>query len=367
MPVLRNLKAALLVIVTMAAWAGDRSNVTLVVNEKSEISRRLGAFYAEWHRLEAKQVCRISTSEDERISRAAYQKEIAAPLGECLKRAGRVEQTLYVVLTQGIALRVEGGQARDMRHFEGASVDSELAFLYAEIHRKTVPLEGPLENPFYRRKEQAFSHPAFPIYLVTRLAGYGFEDARRSVERCRGARNVGKVVLDLKADNDAEGNEWLRNAAILLPENRVILETTIAVVDWAKNVIGYGSWGSNDRQRQSRKSGMEWLPGAIAAEYVSTNARTFKMPPITWTLGKWTEPAGFFAGSPQSMILDYVWEGVSGISGYVDEPYLIYTVRPDQLFPAYLSGRNLAESYYLALPVLSWQSLIVGDPLCKLE
>ena len=35
--------------------------------------------------------------------------------------------------------------------------------------------------------------------------------------------------------------------------------------------------------------------------------------------------------------------------------------------PAYLSGRNLAESYYLALPVLSWQSLIVGDPLCRLQ
>ncbi len=358
----------------LGAWAahaadliGDRSNVTLVVNDKSEISRRLASFYIAWHSLQPSQVCRLSVSEDESVSRDGYEKSIAGPLGDCLKRSGRVEKTYYIVLTQGLPLRVLGPGGKDIRKVEGASLDSELAFLYLVLHGKKPPLAGPLDNPFYRRREQAFSHPAFPIYLVTRLAGYTFEDARRAVERCRGARNTGKVVLDLKADNDEEGNDWLRNAAIVLPENRSILETTVAVVNWAKNVIGYGGWGSNDRQRQSRKSGLEWLPGSIAAEFVSTNARTFRMPPFKWTLGQWSDPSSYFAGSPQSLILDYVWEGVSGVSGYVDEPYLIYTVRPDQLFPAYLSGRNLAESYYLALPVLSWQSLIVGDPLCKLE
>ena len=34
--------------------------------------------------------------------------------------------------------------------------------------------------------------------------------------------------------------------------------------------------------------------------------------------------------------------------------------------PAYAHGRNLAESYYLALPFLSWQGVIFGDPLCSL-
>src|SRR5204863_243570 len=39
-------------------------------------------------------------------------------------------------------------------------------------------------------------------------------------------------------------------------------------------------------------------------------------------------------------------------------------VRPQILFPAYLSGFNLAESFYLAMPFLSWQDIVVGDPLC---
>src|SRR4029079_12269847 len=50
--------------------------------------------------------------------------------------------------------------------------------------------------------------------------------------------------------------------------------------------------------------------------------------------------------------------------GYVSEPYLDATVRPQILFPAYVAGFNLAESFYLAMPFLSWQGVVIGDPLC---
>jgi hypothetical protein len=42
------------------------------------------------------------------------------------------------------------------------------------------------------------------------------------------------------------------------------------------------------------------------------------------------------------------------------------TPHPEILLPAYYSGRNLAESFYLAIPFLSWQNIVVGDPLCTL-
>ena len=38
-------------------------------------------------------------------------------------------------------------------------------------------------------------------------------------------------------------------------------------------------------------------------------------------------------------------------------------VRPQILFPAYLRGFNLAEAY-TAMPYLSWQTIVIGDPLC---
>jgi tetratricopeptide (TPR) repeat protein len=71
-----------------------------------------------------------------------------------------------------------------------------------------------------------------------------------------------------------------------------------------------------------------------------------------------------FGGSHQSLTADLIRDGVTGASGHVDEPYLDATIRPEILFPAYVSGRNLAESYYAAMPYLSWQTIIIGDPLC---
>jgi uncharacterized protein (TIGR03790 family) len=100
-------------------------------------------------------------------------------------------------------------------------------------------------------------------------------------------------------------------------------------------------------------------------EYVSTNGRTFTRPPDTWNLGtSWSE--GLFFGSPQSLTADYIHDGATGASGHVYEPYLEYTPRPNILLPAYYHGRNLAESYYLAIPALSWMNIVIGDPLCSL-
>jgi tetratricopeptide (TPR) repeat protein len=73
----------------------------------------------------------------------------------------------------------------------------------------------------------------------------------------------------------------------------------------------------------------------------------------------------WFAGSPESLVGDLVRDGVTGVAGYVTEPLLNATVRPQILFPAYLAGFNLVEAYYLALPHLGWQAVVIGDPLCS--
>ena len=73
-----------------------------------------------------------------------------------------------------------------------------------------------------------------------------------------------------------------------------------------------------------------------------------------------------FFGSPQSLTADYIHDGATGASGHVYEPFLGYTPRPNILLPAYYRGRNLAESYYLSIPALSWMNIVIGDPLCKL-
>ena len=154
----------------------------------------------------------------------------------------------------------------------------------------------------------------------------------------------------MRAPGTGDGNNWLRNAAMLLPPARVVLDDTADVLYDQKDVIGYASWGSNDAARKRRWLGFQWLPGAIATEFVSTNARTLKRPPENWMFHGLGRPAHMFGGSPQGLSADYIHEGATGVSGNVYEPFLDGCVRPDYLLPAYYQGRNLAESYYLALP-----------------
>jgi uncharacterized protein (TIGR03790 family) len=293
-----------------------------------------------------------------------YDKAIAAPVVGCL-RQGLFQSVLYIVTTAGVPLRVaDSGSGMLAR---GASVDSELALLYSDmLGRSHHKLEGPLPNPFFGQTGRRFRHPGFPIYLVTRLAGFDFQDIRGLVDRSLAAANRGKFVLDLKAYDQTEGNDWLRRAAEALPKDRVILDESAEVLKGIPDVIGYAGWGSNDPARRMRYLGMHWLPGAIMTEFVSTNARTFARPPDSWQIGSWKDRNTWFAGAPQTLTADYVHEGVTGASGHVDEPFLGFTPRPDRLLPAYYSGRNLAESYYLSIPALSWQNVVIGDPLCSI-
>ncbi len=109
-----------------------------------------------------------------------------------------------------------------------------------------------------------------------------------------------------------------------------------------------------------------WLPGAIATEYVSSDARTFEEPPSDWHPAAWADRSKYWDGSPQSLTADFIRQGATGASGHVYEPKLDAVPHPDLLFPAYLQGRTLAESFYLSIPYLSWMNVFVGDPLCTL-
>jgi uncharacterized protein (TIGR03790 family) len=358
--ILRGLFCAAVVI---HLQAGGPQNVLIVINESSAISRTIGEYYARKRAIPLANVCRIRAPEAEAISRAEYD-ALAQSISGCLTASKLVESILYIVTTSGVPLRI---RQTDASKNDGASVDSELAALYEDLHGRPHPVPGSCPNPFFRQRDKAFSHPEFRMYLVTRLTGYDFAAVRGIIDRALQAVNRGKFVIDLRAGADRDGNAWLRDAAIQLPAERVVMDDTAKVLSDQTDVIGYASWGSNDPARKERFLKFRWLPGAIMTEFVSTNARTFTRPPDSWRLGTWSNSKTWFAGAPQTLTGDYIQEGVTGASGHVEEPYLAFTPRPEFLLPAYLRGRNLAESYYLSIPALSWQNVVIGDPLCSLR
>jgi uncharacterized protein (TIGR03790 family) len=345
-------------------WAQSGENVLLVVNRRDAGSREIGNYYRPRRSVPATNVCSLDTTSDEEIEWGTYVREVEQPIARCLEQGGLKESILYIVLTQGVPLKVDGSGG-SIRAAEHSSVDSELTVLYGKLHGAETVRAGGIPNPYFMKRDMPFRHPAVPIYMVTRLAAFSVADVKAMIDRALTARNRGKFVIDLNGPNNFDGNNWLRDAAMLLPRARLLLDETAGQPLHIKDVIAYASWGSNDG-RIARLLGYSWLPGAVATEFVSTNARTFRRPPPGWLPTTWEDRAHFFAGTPQTLSADYLSEGATAVTGNTYEPYLTGCARPDYLLPAYYQGRNLAESYYMSIALLSWQGVVLGDPLCSL-
>lgn len=354
--------AALFSAVNCAAATPDQ--VLIVQNRQSGASRTIAEYYARRRNIPASNICTIDTAPTEVITRDVFVKEIQTPIGAFLREHKLQEQILYIVTTMGVPLTVQGEDKK--LQSTTASVDSELTLLYQQLRGIHFPLEGAVPNPFFQQRDAPFQHPNFPIYLVNRLAAYTLEEVKGIIDKALLARNRGKYVIDTRADEKTDGNHWLRTASVLLPGNRLVLDDSAKILKGIKDVIGYASWGSNDKDRKDRYLGFTWLPGAIATEFVLTNARTFSQPPQKWNIGTWADRSTWFFGSPQTMVADYIHEGATGAAGHVTEPFLHMCPRPDYVLPAYHSGRTLAESFYMGIPGLSWVNIVIGDPLCRL-
>ncbi len=363
--------AALVAIGNGRADAQTASNLLLVINTASADSDAVARRYISRRNVPQANVCLLVAPTAESISRAVYESQIEQPIWKCISAARAHDRILYIVLTKGVPIRILGTPGRTGT---SASVDSELALLYRRRAGRVAPVSGFVPNPYFAGAAppdaiQPFTHERYDIYLVTRLDGYSVRDVEAMIDKGASPVRDGRFVLDERAALlDSGGDGWLRTAAQRLKTqgsaDRVVLDESTKVLTQQSRVMGYYSWGSNDPAIHLRHFDLEFVAGAIAGMFVSTDARTFKEPPESWMPANAATRESIYAGSHQSLVADLIRDGVTGTVGYVDEPYLDATARPDILFPAYVSGRNLAESFYASLPYLSWQSVVIGDPLC---
>jgi len=354
------------------AFGQSAENVAVVINQASSASKQIGDHYVRQRGVPASNVINIQTTAEESIERREYGSTIEQPIVAALSRHDLQDRILYIVLTKGVPLRIRGTAGNEGTT---SSVDSELTLLYRRMTGRAVQIPARVENPYYLGTKpigeaRPFTHRDHDIFLVTRLDAFTVEEAISLIDRAQAPSAEGRIVLDQRSGLKAgPADAWLTEAAGRLGDlghgSQVVLENTSQGARDVQNVLGYYSWGSNDPQNRVRRFNMQFVPGALAATFVSTDARTFQNPPETWMpMANSTDPRAWFGGSPQTLTGDLIREGATGVAGHVAEPYLKSTVRPEILFPAYLTGFNLVEAFYLALPHLSWQTVVVGDPLC---
>ena len=107
-----------------------------------------------------------------------------------------------------------------------------------------------------------------------------------------------------------------------------------------------GSFNFDTMNLRSIRPHNGWVNGSIAETAVSTGGRSFN-----WG-----------AGYGQSLVADLLEDGVSGVKGYVYEPYLTAVSYPSVLLSSYATGYNMAESYYASNRLMGWMGVVVGDP-----
>jgi uncharacterized protein (TIGR03790 family) len=327
---------------------GPATHVLVVVNTASTESTTIGEYYAKRRVVPNENTVLLNAPDQEEISDNEFESEILQPLRAKIEASRyRVD---YIVLTKGIPIRIHEG---------GYSIDGRLAAM--DLPTVVIP-SGPArgmricQNPYFKRDEP-FDSRKLRMFLVTRLDGYTTADCLKLVDDSLAAKpERGPFFFNPAANRSTAGygpkQVEMHGAWDYLKEKGFDAEYGKPGVFEApaKNLAGYCSWGSNDSAYKADVyHRLRFKPGALAETFVSTSGRTFTN-----------------RNAPgQSLVADLIEQGVTGVKGYVSEPFTFALADPRILWDRYTRGYNLAESFYMASAVVRWKDVVIGDPLCR--
>jgi uncharacterized protein (TIGR03790 family) len=335
-----------------ATWSANEEgkHVLVLWNRPNPEGEYLANYYAWKRGVPKENVMRVIMDAGEETNINAFNQGIVTQVRDKAKASKTPID--YIVLAKGMPIRI----------FDASNTGYSLDGFIATMDMQIDPIKEPKReqvtralNPYYGKNEP-FSKAKFGFYLVTRLDGYSYDDARRLVDNSVAAKpDKGPYFIDSVpvVNNDGYGqmNASMVEAGEVLKKKGidVTVDRTPDFILPPTPLMGYCSWGSNDQRfNASNYLGVRFKPGALAETFVSTSARSLK--PVI---------------GGQSVITDLIKNGVTGVKGYVSEPYTLALARPHILFDRYTSGYNLAESFYMASPVLKWRDIVFGDPLCR--
>lgn len=328
--------------------ADDAHRVLVVVNESSPESVEVAGYYIAKRKIPKENVLRVKCSTQDNMEYDEFEKALRKPIKD--KIYDSKNPIDFVLLTKGIPIRLHSNG--------GYSVDGHIAAMdlpIEPIDKPEAPQVRRSINPYFN-KNDSFSRAKYDFVLVTRLDGYTVSDCKRLVDNSVDAKaEKGPFFFDEAGNRNGSGyadmQQTLARAGAVLKAKGfdAEVETTNTFVAPARKLAGYASWGSNDGafDPEAYRS-LQFKPGALAETFVSTSGRTFHR-----TTGG------------QSLIADLIANGVTGVKGYVSEPFTFALAKPDILFDRYTSGFTLAESFYAASMVIKWKDVVIGDPICR--
>lgn len=404
-PLLTILISLLCLVSSETSFALQPNEILLVVNRNNPASIKLAEYYRDKRQIPPANLLTVKMTDQEDCSREEYQRELLEPLRKYLTHQQETK-IRCLLLFYGIPLRVAAPELSqqqwrklgDLKHTrkqidwqlenreltedqtrereqkskqleaqinklgltdQRAAVDSEIALALNDSY----PLAKWQQNPFFvgfQKQQNKLLFSRDQVLFVSRLDGPTPEIVRRVIDD------------SLHAEQDGLQGQAYFDARWPLPEQ--------------KNLKGYALYDASIHKAAQLTKKLSTLP--VHLDQQERLLQPGEAPQAAlycgwYSLGKYVDAfdwqrgaVGYHIASSECTTLkkegSQVWckrmleEGVAATVGPVAEPYVQGFPLPELFFGFLLDGYyTLVESYFLSTPYLSWQMILIGDPLYR--
>jgi uncharacterized protein (TIGR03790 family) len=374
--------ALILLLLTGVPWVSSAAispeSVAVLYNRAAPESRKLAEVYRDVRGIPAENLIGLDMPAAADISREDFEKWILKPLRwefedrrwwKRQKDAGgvtlpTVNRIRVLVTMRGVPLRIQPlpkpapkpgappvppNPQNPVAGHDEASVDSELAMFGVE----GVPVDGVLQNKFYQ-SEKSIADANLPFLVLTaRIDAPTHATCERMIRDAVEVEKTGlwgRAYVDI-ANKFPQGDQWLESVVKAggqagiptvvdrfndtLPKNYPMTDAAL--------YYGWYDWNVSGPFLNNR---FQFRKGAVAMHLHSFSAEQLSSGAKNWS----------------GALLE---KGAAATIGNVYEPYLHLTHDFGILHQRLLAGYSFGEACWMAMPVTSWQGVVLGDPLYR--
>ncbi len=362
------------------AFGLEPKEILVVANRNMEGSVDLAHYYMDRRRIPKINLLVLSLTVKETMSRKEYNQMLKKKVLDTLEALGAKNRIEAIVLMYGVPLKIapprpdretvervkrqeNNNQSQQQERAKlqekqenihmRAAVDSELALVRAGDY----DLDGWVKNPYFLGFKGAdLLLGKNQVLLVSRLDGPDTATVKRIIDDSLQVEKTGldgKAYFDARWPESAQKNlsgyklydQSIHRAAALVQDRMEVLvdeQEGLFPPKSCPDAALYCGWYS----LASYIDSFTWRKGAIGYHIASAECSSLK---------ETTRPL---------WCLKMLEKGVAATVGPVYEPYVEGFPLPELFFGTLAEGYlSLGESYLVSLPFLSWQMILIGDPL----
>ncbi|MBR4597804.1 MAG: TIGR03790 family protein [Opitutales bacterium] len=365
MRLLREIFFAAVLCAAASSNGAEAQNVFVAANKNSAKSANLAKEYCAMRGIPPENIIMLDAPKTADISRQGYDLKIARPIFAFLKSRGKIKDIFgaddpkksmvvksdvdCLVLCKDVPFRIaeenpDPEKKPNASTNNSACVDSELALLL----KGSYNLQGAQKNTLFGVGRQKGEYKKQNFLAVSRLDGASFEDALNIAKSAKIAEEKGlrgRAYIDMSQKYPA-GDKWLEGAKEILErmgfdlssDSRPQLMNYFCRFDCPAFYFG---WYTNIPRYY--QADCRYADGASTLHIYSFSAIT---------LTRKTDWTPSFAA-----------QNSAAAFGYINEPFLHATHRPDVYMHYIERGFDAAEAAFYAMPAFSWKGIFLADAM----